>query len=66
MAQSREGQSRRGDQSSSEKESLKAREYRDEEGNVHHHTKKYMEEHGESEDSSRSSRGSQRGRGSER
>ena len=25
---------------------LKSREYRDEQGNVHHHTKAYMEEHG--------------------
>lgn len=24
---------------------LKAREYRDEEGNIHHHTKTYMEQH---------------------
>jgi hypothetical protein len=25
---------------------LKAREYRDDQGNVHHHTKTYMEQHG--------------------
>lgn len=30
-----------------DKESLKAREYRDEKGEVHHHTKAYMEQHGE-------------------
>jgi hypothetical protein len=27
-------------------QSLKAREYRDEKGEVHHHTKAYMEQHG--------------------
>lgn len=27
---------------------LKSREYRDKDGNVHHHTKKYMEQHGKS------------------
>jgi hypothetical protein len=29
------------------RENLDAREYRDEQGNVHHHTKTYMEQHGE-------------------
>ncbi len=29
----------------SEGESLKEREYRDKEGNVHHHTRTYMEQH---------------------
>ena len=29
-----------------EEASLKSREYRDEKGNVHHHTKTYMEQHG--------------------
>ena len=28
-----------------ERESLKEREYRDKEGNVHHHTRTYMEQH---------------------
>ena len=32
-----------------ESEDLKAREYRDKEGNVHHHTRTYMEQHGEKE-----------------
>lgn len=31
---------------SGEADDLKAREYRDKDGNVHHHTRKYMEEHG--------------------
>lgn len=31
---------------SDEERSLKEREYRDADGNVHHHTNKYMEEHG--------------------
>lgn len=30
-------------------ESLKEREYRDAQGNVHHHTKTYMEQHGKDE-----------------
>jgi ferritin-like metal-binding protein YciE len=34
-----------------DKESLKAREYRDAKGEVHHHTKAYMEQHGGSESS---------------
>lgn len=34
-----------------EKESLERREYRDKQGNVHHHTKTYMEQHeGKSEE----------------
>lgn len=33
-----------------ESESLKEREYRDEQGNIHHHTKKYMEQHGKEQD----------------
>ncbi|WP_137388104.1 hypothetical protein [Rhodoligotrophos defluvii] len=32
-------------QDGSDDSSLKAREYRDEQGNVHHHTKTYMEQH---------------------
>jgi hypothetical protein len=31
--------------SSSEQQSLRAREYRDEKGEIHHHTKTYMEQH---------------------
>jgi hypothetical protein len=38
---------------------LKEREYRDAEGNVHHHTKKYLEEH--PEDKGRPPRSKQRG-----
>jgi hypothetical protein len=37
-----EGASRQNEGESSD---LKAREYRDEDGNVHHHTKTYMEQH---------------------
>lgn len=45
-----------------DKDSLKAREYRDEKGEVHHHTKAYMEGHG---GGSRNTDGGQtRGRGS--
>jgi hypothetical protein len=37
---------RRGEHSQrSEEQSLKQREYRDKEGNVHHHTRKYEEQH---------------------
>ena len=32
-------------QDRSESESLKEREYRDKEGNVHHHTRTYMDQH---------------------
>ena len=39
-----------------DKESLKAREYRDEEGEVHHHTKSYMEQHGKASGSAGSGR----------
>lgn len=44
-----------------DKGSLGAREYRDEKGEVHHHTKAYMEQHGGNSDSStsRQSRGSE-------
>ena len=37
----------RSDQGSG-RDSLQSREYRDEQGNVHHHTKEYMERHGKS------------------
>jgi hypothetical protein len=33
----------------SEKESLERREYKDKQGNVHHHTKTYMHQHHEGE-----------------
>jgi hypothetical protein len=36
----------RGQGGQDEQESLKEREYRDEKGDVHHHTKTYMEQHG--------------------
>lgn len=39
-----QSQGRRG-----EEESLKEREYKDEQGNIHHHTKTYMEQHGAKE-----------------
>ena len=45
-----ESQGRR-DSNESEREDLKAREYRDKEGHVHHHTHPYMEQHGGEEDS---------------
>jgi len=38
------GQSSR--ESSDSSSDLKSREYRDEQGNVHHHTRTYMEQHG--------------------
>lgn len=41
-----EGGSRSQSASGSGGDDLKSREYRDEQGNVHHHTKTYMEEHG--------------------
>ena len=41
------GTARRGKPSiETEEQSLKAREYRDSEGNVHHHTNTYMRQHG--------------------
>jgi hypothetical protein len=42
------GESDRGSrqQDASSDESLRDREYRDEQGNVHHHTKSYMDQHG--------------------
>ena len=39
-----------------DKESLKAREYRDAKGEVHHHTKTYMEQHGSRAESAGSAR----------
>ena len=36
-----------------ETEGLKAREYRDQDGTVHHHTHPYMAQHGETEGSHR-------------
>jgi hypothetical protein len=45
--QSRQGGGGQGGQSGQgEQESLKEREYRDKEGNVHHHTRTYEEQHG--------------------
>ena len=42
---------RQRESTSSEEGDLKSREYRDEKGEVHHHTKKYMEQHeGEKEE----------------
>ena len=37
---------RQGDENREEEQSLKEREYRDKDGNVHHHTRTYMENHG--------------------
>jgi hypothetical protein len=37
---------RHGDDNREEEQSLKEREYRDKDGNVHHHTRTYMEDHG--------------------
>jgi hypothetical protein len=46
----------------SEDQSLKEREYRDKDGNVHHHTRTYMEQHkGEQRGGGRSSGGEQQG-----
>ncbi len=43
----RRGEGDRGGRSAGkESDSLKGREYKDSEGNVHHHTKTYMREHG--------------------
>jgi hypothetical protein len=39
-----------GSRSGSDNSDLKQREYRDAKGEVHHHTKTYMEQHGKSED----------------
>jgi hypothetical protein len=48
--QSNEGSERKDKEQSGsgggEDQDLKSREYRDEQGEVHHHTKKYMEQHG--------------------
>lgn len=47
MPTKQRGTERRGEERepSSESRSLKEREYRDAQGNIHHHTRKYMEEH---------------------
>ena len=41
----REHESRGGSGNKGEEQSLKEREYRDEQGNIHHHTKTYMDQH---------------------
>jgi hypothetical protein len=41
-----QGGSARGSEQRAESSDLKQREYRDKEGNVHHHTREYMERHG--------------------
>lgn len=43
---SKTSESKRSESKSDEDRSLKSREYRDEDGTVHHHTKTYMEQHG--------------------
>jgi len=45
VARAARGGSSRGEsaRSGSQSDDLKSREYRDEQGNVHHHTKEYME-----------------------
>jgi len=45
-AQSHAGSKPSGSASSSGSQDLKQREYRDEQGNVRHHTRTYMEQHG--------------------
>lgn len=42
------GQQARSGRNGGDGADLKSREYRDSEGNVHHHTKRYMEQHGKS------------------
>lgn len=44
------GEHRSGQGSSSGSKSLKEREYRDAQGNIHHHTKTYEEQHGKGRD----------------
>jgi hypothetical protein len=39
-------QQQQGGGAQSEQQSLKSREYRDENGQIHHHTRSYMEQHG--------------------
>jgi hypothetical protein len=46
QAQSESGGNRQQGGSQSESDDLKEREYRDEQGNIHHHTRTYMEQHG--------------------
>ena len=41
-----QGESGRGSEHRADSSDLKQREYRDKEGNVHHHTREYMERHG--------------------
>jgi hypothetical protein len=51
-------------QGKSEKDDLKAREYRDEKGRIHHHTHPYMESHGmDRGDGSKGGRSKSDGRG---
>ena len=45
-SQSQSGTSRKQGGSESESSDLKEREYRDEQGNIHHHTRTYEEQHG--------------------
>ncbi len=47
-----QGGSRRGSEQRADSSDLKEREYRDEQGNVHHHTREYMERHGKKNGSS--------------
>jgi hypothetical protein len=42
---SQHGESSRAEHGGSEDSDLKEREYRDEQGNIHHHTRTYMEQH---------------------
>jgi hypothetical protein len=52
-------------QSGSEEPPLEEREYRDKEGNVHHHTKTYIEQHGQGGEAGGDGESSGRQRGSE-
>lgn len=52
-----EGAAPSGRSSKSESSDLKSREYRDEQGNVHHHTRTYQEQHGKEREGGGSSKG---------
>jgi hypothetical protein len=41
-----QGKAEQGEGRSGERHSLKEREYRDSDGNIHHHTNEYMDQHG--------------------
>lgn len=49
QARSSDSETNSSPQRSGDDESLRAREYKDEQGDVHHHTKTYIEQHGKQE-----------------